>query len=194
MYEGIEKDKKAKADAAEEKELAKVKASEERQQKSFDHQDAASTKRFEEALARADHNEANAIQKGADDQYRKMLDLSSFADETAAHISAAKDKLLAGRLIRESEGRFNPAQYDNLVKGAGLANTFSQWMESAETGQLTDKIRAQLVDAAHALLSSANTTRESISKIERNKPAKDDQVEDLEFGPDGKLRPVKKGK
>jgi hypothetical protein len=50
-------------------------------------------------------------------------------------------------------------------------------LESAETGQLTDKIRAQLVDAAHALMSSDKSALDSLPKGETaDKPASKNKI------------------
>ena len=156
------KDEADKAAAAEQKELSKIEEQNKRDDKRFANQIALQTKSFQNAFAQKDYSEAQAIKKTADTRYSNAVALSAFADDTLKTPVAAKDKMLAGRLIKESEGRFNPAQYDNLVKNAGLANTFEQWMNNAETGELTPKIRQQLVDTAHSLLSSADTARKAL--------------------------------
>ncbi len=102
-----------------------------------------------------------AADTDADKKYGDALRVSNFADEAMKEKSAAKDKLLAGQLIKASEGRFNVSQYDNLVKKAGLANTFQQWMESVQSGRLTDEVRNQLVSAAHSLRDAADKARKT---------------------------------
>lgn len=150
-------------DQKEAAELKKIKDQEARDDKRYAHQATLQANAFENAFKQKDYAAAEAIKKTAEDKYNAALALSNFADGALAHPEAATDKLLAGQLIRVSEGRFNPAQYDNLVKSAGLGNTFQQWMETASTGQLTDTIRKQLVDTAHLLLSSADGVRKSLT-------------------------------
>jgi hypothetical protein len=154
-----------------EQEAQERKAAEEEEKQNRIDRRAAMTRSFQEdmliqRLANAkelkDYGEVAKIRGEADSRYTKMLDLSNFADRVSNDRTAAQDKLLAGRLIKESDGRFNPAQYDNLVHGAGLGNTFEQWKNNVTSGKLTDEIRKQIVDAAHALLASAKDTRDTI--------------------------------
>ena len=104
---------------------------------------------------------ATAVQRKAEQNYNDAVKMSEFANDALAHPSAAKDKLLAGALIRQTEGRFNDAQYDNLVKKAGLANSFEGWLNSATSGELPSDVRKQLVDAAQANLKAAKAAVDS---------------------------------
>ena len=150
--------RKAKDDA----EASKIAEQEKRDEKRYEQQAKIQANAFANAYAQKDYAEAESIKKTADTRYNNALALDAFANDALKSHDAAKDKLLAGRLIRESEGRFNPAQYDNLTKNAGLGNTFEQWMNNVESGQLTDTMRQSLVNAAHALLASAKTAKDSL--------------------------------
>lgn len=106
-------------------------------------------------------------------KFEGAKNLYDFALKAQQSKNPSEQRLLAGRLVRESEGRFNPAQFDGLVKTAGLANTFEQWMNNLTTGRLTDTIMTYLVAAAKDNMDAAKTTMDSMG------PKKSQDDEDL---------------
>lgn len=107
-------------------------------------------------------SKATASQKTAQTDYDKAVGMVALAEAAARNPSALTDKNLAISLARNASGRFSIAEYDTMIRNAGLGNSFEQWMNNIESGKLTDNIRNQLIqvarnnqEAAKAALDSA---------------------------------------
>lgn len=128
---------------------------------------------------------------------RKNLDtakgLMTKAQDAWDHHSATNDKTLVISLIRDAAGRFNKSEYDALISKAGFGNTLEAYANSITTGELPIDIRRQLVDAARNNLAGAQSTYDAAKKpanqMTTGGAAGGGPIEELEFGPDGKLRP-----
>jgi len=95
--------------------------------------------------------------------FDKASGIVSLAQAAAAKKSALSDRNLAIRMAREASGRFSMAEYDTMIKNAGLGNTFEQWMNNLSGGQLPDNIRAQLISVANDNLAAAQAELDSAS-------------------------------
>lgn len=98
---------------------------------------------------------ATQSQKTAQTDVDKAVKMVSLADEAIKNPTALTDKNLAISLAREASGRFSMAEFDTMVKNAGLGNTLQQWIDNVQSGKLTDEIRNQLALVAKNNLTAA---------------------------------------
>ncbi len=99
--------------------------------------------------------------QAAKEDYDKAQGIVSLAKAAATKKSALSDRNLAIRMAREASGRFSMAEYDTMIKNAGLGNTFEQWMNNLSGGQLPDNIRNQLISVANDNLAAAKASLEA---------------------------------
>lgn len=102
--------------------------------------------------------------------YDKAAGIVSLAKAAAAKKDALSDRNLAIRMAREASGRFSMAEYDTMIKNAGLGNTFEQWMNNISSGALPDNIRNQLISVADDNLNAAKAELDSASGAATSKP------------------------
>lgn len=91
----------------------------------------------------------------------KAAGIVELAKAAAQKKTALSDRNLAIRMAREASGRFSMAEYDTMIKSAGLGNTFEQWMNNLTSGALPDNIRNQLISVANDNLAAADAELKS---------------------------------
>ncbi len=91
----------------------------------------------------------------------KAAGIVELAKAAAVKKSALSDRNLAIRMAREASGRFSMAEYDTMIKNAGLGSTFEQWMNNISGGQLPDNVRNQLIAVANDNLAAAQAELKS---------------------------------
>lgn len=106
-------------------------------------------------------SKATSSQKSAQTEYDKAMGMVALAEAAARNPSALTDKNLAISLARNASGRFSIAEYDIMIRNAGLGNSFEQWMNNIESGKLTDNIRNQLLQVARNNAEAAKAALDS---------------------------------
>jgi hypothetical protein len=108
--------------------------------------------------------------------FDKATGIVDLAKAAAEKKSALSDRNLAIRMAREASGRFSMAEYDTMIKNAGLGNTFEQWMNNITSGALPDNIRNQLISVAYDNQRSAKAALDSASGKPAPTSTTDDEI------------------